>query len=84
MKIVQNEGEINQLKEQKRLLLDEKKDGNNQNNSQEQTGITLGTLVEEENKKKYEEELKNRILELETKNDILNKDKDNLTKEKKI
>ena len=83
MKIVQNEGEINQLKEQKRLLLDEKKDGNNQNNSQEQTGITLGTLVEEENKKKYEEELKNRILELETKNDILNKDKDNLTKEKK-
>ena len=79
MKIVQSEGEINQLREQKRLLLDEKNNGNNDNN----TGITLGTIVNEENKQKYEEELKMRILELETKNDILNKDKDNLTKEKK-
>ncbi len=82
MKIVQSEGEINQLREQKRLLLDEKNNGNNDNNSQEQTGITLGTIVNEENKKKYEEELKIRILELETKMDILIKDKDNLTKEK--
>ena len=82
MKIVQSEGEINQLKEQQRLLLDEKNNGNNDNNSQEQTGITLGTIVNEENKKKYEEELKIRILELETKMDILIKDKDNLTKEK--
>ena len=78
MKIVQSEGEINQLREQKRLLLDEKNNGNNDNN----TGITLGTIVNEENKQKYEEELKMRILELETKMDILNNDKDNLTKEK--
>ena len=78
MKIVQSEGEINQLREQKRLLLDEKNNGNNDNN----TGITLGTIVNEENKQKYEEELKMRILELETKMDILIKDKDNLTKEK--
>ncbi len=78
MKIVQSEGEINQLREQKRLLLDEKNNGNNDNN----TGITLGTIVNEENKQKYEEELKMRILELETKMDILINDKDNLTKEK--
>ena len=83
MKIIKNEGEINQLKEQIRNLSEDKSNNNNNNNEKEENhGITLGSIVEEEKKKQNEEELKMKILELVTKMNILQKDKDNITKEK--
>ena len=55
MKIIKNEGEINQLKEQIRNLSEDKSNNNNNNNNNEKEeshGITLGSIVEEEKKTK--------------------------------